>query len=136
MKNSDRIPVIDFLRGLSCLGILLYHVRVDLWIGWWRITSYPYEYSSFAKAMAWFSIPTPFLGYAIILFFLISGFCIHYPNTYKHANPCWKTYLIRRFLRIYPAYFVALVFSTFRLWTLVVFWSCTVRLSKSMTSSC
>ena len=61
--------------------------------------------------MAWFSIPTPFLGYAIILFFLISGFCIHYPNTYKHANPCWKTYLIRRFWRIYPAYFVALVFT-------------------------
>ena len=51
MTQTCRIPVIDFLRGLSCLGVLLYHVRVELWIGWWRITSYPHEYSSFAKAM-------------------------------------------------------------------------------------
>ena len=111
MGNSGRIPVIDFLRGLSCIGVLLYHVRVDLWIGWWRITSYPDEYSSFAKAMAWLSIPTPFMGYAVVLFFLISGFCIHYPNTSEKAKPCWKTYLVRRFWRIYPTYLVALVFT-------------------------
>ncbi len=111
MKNSDRILIIDFLRGLSCLGVLLYHIRVDLWIGWWRITSYPQEYSSFAKAMAWLSIPTPFMGYAVVLFFLISGFCIHYPNTLTNARPRWKTYFIRRFWRIYPAYFAALVFT-------------------------
>ena len=111
MGNSERIPVIDLLRGLSCLGVILYHVRVDLWIGWWRITSYPNEYSSFAKAMAWLSIPTPFMGYAVVLFFLISGFCIHYPNTSGNARPSWKTYLVRRFWRIYPAYFAAFLFT-------------------------
>ena len=32
--------------------------------------------------------PHPFLGYAILLFFLISGFCIHFPNTdYNKAAP-------------------------------------------------
>lgn len=108
MRRSEHIPSIDLLRGLSCIGVLLYHIRVDLWIGWWRIRSYPEEYSSFAKAMAWLSIPTPFLGYAVLLFFLISGFCIHYPNTLPNTQPNWKNYLLRRFWRIYPTYFIAL----------------------------
>jgi peptidoglycan/LPS O-acetylase OafA/YrhL len=59
--------------------------------------------------MAWLSIPTPFMGYAVVLFFLISGFCIHYPNTSGNTTLCWKTYLVRRFWRIYPAYFAALL---------------------------
>lgn len=104
--------MIDLLRGLSCLGVLLYHIRIDLWIGWWRITSYPQEYSTFAKITAWLSIPTPFLGYAILLFFLISGFCIHYPNTSISASPSWLEYLKRRFWRIYPTYVCAILLSS------------------------
>jgi peptidoglycan/LPS O-acetylase OafA/YrhL len=112
LNTNQRIEVIDLLRGLSCLGVLLYHVRIDLWIGWWRITSYPQEYSSFAKAMAWLSIPTPFLGYAILLFFLISGFCIHFPNASLNSRPCWKNYLKGRFWRIYPTYLAAILFTS------------------------
>ena len=122
MKRQERIPMIDVLRGLSCLGILLYHVRVDLWIGWWRIRSYPDEYSAFAKATAWLSIPTPFLGYAILLFFIISGFCIHYPQA-TGSIPDWKNYFIRRFFRIYPPYLVALGFSAIIAYIAHIQWS-------------
>lgn len=122
MTQTFRIPVIDFLRGLSCLGVLLYHVRVELWIGWWRITSYPHEYSSFAKAMAWLSIPTPFLGYAILLFFIISGFCIHYPNTSPTIDLCWKSYFKRRFWRIYPTYIAALALTSGISYICFIFW--------------
>ena len=104
---QKRIPIIDALRGLSCLGILLYHVRVDLWVGWWELKAHPEKYSSFTKAVSWLSIPTPFLGYAILLFFLISGFCIHYPQT-TGSVPSWQEYFRRRFFRIYPPYLVAL----------------------------
>ena len=122
MNTSQRFEVIDILRGLSCLAVILFHVRIDLWIGWWRIMSYPQEYTNFAKAMAWLSIPTPFLGYAILLFFIISGFCIHYPNTGSNTTPSWKTYFFRRFWRIYPTYLaavlltVAISFSCFIIW--------------------
>ena len=111
MYHDRKVLIIDSLRGLSCLGILLYHVRVDLWIGWWRIRSFPEEYSSFAKSVAWLSVPTPFLGYAILLFFLISGFCIHFPNTSSNSQPNWKKYFKRRFWRIYPTYIFALILS-------------------------
>ena len=105
--GKERIEVVDLLRGLSCFCVLLYHVRVDLWTGWWNIKFHPQNYSFFEKCTAWLSIPTPFMGYAILLFFLISGFCIHYPNTRSNARPCWLQYLKRRFWRIYPTYLVA-----------------------------
>jgi peptidoglycan/LPS O-acetylase OafA/YrhL len=41
------------------------------------------------------------------LFFLISGFCIHYPNTSSNAQPQWLHYFKRRFWRIYPTYLLA-----------------------------
>ena len=109
LKKSERIELIDLLRGLSCLGVLLYHIRIDLWIGWKRITNYPNEYTSIEKSLAWLAIPAPFLGYAILLFFLISGFCIHYPNTLSNASPSWKVYFQRRFWRIYPSYLSAIL---------------------------
>ena len=112
MKNSERVPIIDFLRGISCIGILLYHVRVDLWVGWREIQNNPDEYSTFSKAVAWLSVPAPFMGYSILLFFLISGFCIHYPNTISSARPCWKTYFKGRFWRIYPTYLIAIIFTS------------------------
>ena len=107
--GRERIEVVNVLRGLSCLFVLLYHVRVDLWTGWWNIKLYPQNYSSFEKVTAWLSVPTPFMGYAILLFFLISGFCIHYPNTLSNSKPSWLDYFKRRFWRIYPTYLVAVL---------------------------
>lgn len=43
-----------------------------------------------------------------MLFFIISGFCVHYPQVLEH-NLELKGYLARRFLRIYPPYLVVII---------------------------
>ena len=110
MKSKSYFPWIDFLRGVSVLGIVLYLVRVDLWVGWVAISTQPESFSIFDRAAALLSIPIPFLRPAVMLFFLVSGFCIHYP--YAASGRSWelKSYTIRRFLRIYPPYLAAVVF--------------------------
>jgi peptidoglycan/LPS O-acetylase OafA/YrhL len=118
MKSNTHFAWIDFLRGLSAFGIVLYHVRVDLWVGWVAISTQPDSFSIFARAAALLSIPFPFLRPAVMLFFLVSGFCIHY--SYAAFSRSWepKSYSIRRFFRIYPPYLAAVVFGVLIEWIL------------------
>ena len=62
--------------------------------------------------MAWLSVPTPFLGYAILLFFLISGFAFITLILCQTQKPCWKSYFKRRFWRIYPTYLIAILLTS------------------------
>ncbi len=51
---------------------------------------------------------------AVIGFFVLSGFCIHYPFAQRARaglpQPGWKDYFTRRFLRIMPVFWTACVF--------------------------
>lgn len=111
MKSGSHFEWIDFLRGLSALVIVLFHVRVDLWVGWVAIATQPEAYSLFDRAAAWLSIPLPFLDSAVMLFFIVSGFCIHYPYAASDRSLELTSYSIRRFFRIYPPYLAAVLFS-------------------------
>lgn len=54
-------------------------------------------------------------AFGIDLFFVLSGYCIHSGSVRRlqagDHGPDWKQFFARRFLRIYPAYFVALLLS-------------------------
>ena len=77
---------------------------------WWRGFGaddprlYPFVWYS----MGWVAVP---------VFFVISGFCIHYGSLRPGAKPgdppllkfSFRTYILRRFWRIYPAYLFALL---------------------------
>ena len=110
-NSTSRSEWIDFLRGISALAILLFHVRVDLWAGWGVIQTNPQSLTIFDKAISYLSIPMPFMGSAVMLFFLISGFCVHYPYAAKSRKLDLKLYSIRRFFRIYPPYLAAVLIS-------------------------
>lgn len=67
---------------------------------------------------------------AVIVFFVISGFCIHFPNRQRLEVPSWTAYYARRYLRILVPMGVAIaltvplklkfgVYITFILWSLL-----------------
>ena len=65
---------------------------------------------------------------AVIVFFVISGFCIHFPNRQRLEIPSWKLYYARRYLRILIPMTVAIALSVplhmqFGLFTNSILWS-------------
>ena len=105
---------ITALRGLAALGVVLFHVRVDLWVGWYGLRAGEGAPSTWDRLVGWLSIPTPFMGSGVMLFFLISGFCIALPYAGESGRPLrWREYLARRLGRIYPPYLATLGFCLF-----------------------
>jgi peptidoglycan/LPS O-acetylase OafA/YrhL len=113
MNSPSHTPTyqsVDYLRGLAAMGVVLFHVRVDLWVGWYAIRSGGGA-SSWEKSTAWLSILTPFMGSGVFLFFLLSGFCIALPYAGPKARAFhFRSYLSRRLWRIYPPYLVVILF--------------------------
>lgn len=98
-----RIEWLDFLRGAAALAIVLFHVRVTLWVGF-RALMADSSYSSIDRALAWMTLPFPFFGTTVMLFFVVSGFAIHYPYARRGSSFSARPYALRRFFRIYPVY--------------------------------
>jgi peptidoglycan/LPS O-acetylase OafA/YrhL len=65
---------------------------------------------------------------AVIVFFVISGFCIHFPNRDGLAMPSWKAYYARRYIRILIPMTVSLILAMplrfpFNLFNHSILWS-------------
>ncbi len=91
MLRGDRDEALDGLRAIAALMVVFFHCGVE------------------------FRLP-PFVipGYSgVHLFFVLSGYLISRPFWARLLNgqplPSWRKYAVRRFVRIYPTYFVALV---------------------------
>ena len=110
LETSMKLPAIDVLRGVAALGVAWYHSRVDLWVGFKAIQADPEAYSVFDWGLSFLSLPISQMGSMVMLFFVLSGFCIHLPVASKGILPNWRAYAVRRLLRIYPAYFAVLLF--------------------------
>jgi peptidoglycan/LPS O-acetylase OafA/YrhL len=99
---AKKLPVnvlpLDALRFLSALWVCLYHGakppgnRVIPWFDF-----------------AWDAML--FGGTGVLAFFVISGFCIHYPAVAAGSDPKWGSYLTRRFVRVLIPYFAVLPFA-------------------------
>jgi peptidoglycan/LPS O-acetylase OafA/YrhL len=91
----ERVEEFESLRGLMAMWVLLGHVALTFsfpafehWI-WWQILCANRK--------------------AVDIFIVLSGFVIFYMLDTKREK--YSVYLMRRFLRIFPAYIVCLIFS-------------------------
>src|SRR2546430_5302423 len=119
-RETDRVSlaVLDTLRGLAALYVMLGHARWLLWAGY-------HEYVAsdgwvLGRILAVSSGVFRFGHQAVLLFFLISGFCIHYRqariipaarDSRESPPPALlniQSYAWRRFRRLYPPLLVAL----------------------------
>lgn len=102
MSKSSSLISIDILRALAAFGVFYYHQHIGSVLA-------NYSHLKWLEATDVFGAM-----YAVPLFFLISGYCIHLSNIKyikNHQRLPLKEYFKRRFLRIYPPYLVALLFS-------------------------
>ena len=106
--------ILDGLRGIAATYVLFHHARGNLFIG-------GAKYAQIKSAALWdfkeklyfSSLQLTLLGRDfVILFFIVSGFSIAYS---LHKRPKFSQFYMRRLVRIYPPYIVALV------WAFVVF---------------
>jgi peptidoglycan/LPS O-acetylase OafA/YrhL len=110
------LVVLDALRGLAALYVVVGHTHWLLWSGY-------QEYAAsgagvLKRALALASEGLNYGHQAVLLFFLISGFCIHFRQAGSVAKPScatrkeWplsiRSYARQRFRRIYPPLLLAL----------------------------
>ncbi len=93
--NEDRIRSLDSLRGIAILLVVIYHFTSRFPLSYYGFTAKPLVTVSFG-----------YLG--VQLFFMISGFVI--PITLIRCNSQFD-FLFKRFARLYPAYWFAIVFT-------------------------
>ena len=120
--QGNWLSVLDALRGGAALYVVCNHATALLTL-------------PFADARAFHSLPLELLAgvmhvfafghQAVVLFFVLSGFCIHFrqaqalhtrPATEVYAQFQVRTYFARRWWRIVPPFYFSLIFTMFVDW--------------------
>ncbi|MDB4902146.1 MAG: acyltransferase 3 [Mucilaginibacter sp.] len=100
ISNKTNVIAIDIARAIAAMGVFFYHQNIGNIL------------ARYTKLELFNSIDAFGAIYAVPLFFLISGYCIHLSNLkYIQLNKHLPLieYYKRRLFRIYPAYLVAIV---------------------------
>ncbi len=110
MKNDKHIIGLDSMRGLAILMVFTFHLLESFFRGnpefdTQAILQFPASYPSFAPYL--FTIHPRF---GIHLFFVISGYIIHaLYNKYYFDTYNSKVFILKRLIRMAPAYYVSII---------------------------
>jgi peptidoglycan/LPS O-acetylase OafA/YrhL len=99
-----RIPQLDLLRAVAALSVV--------WVHYWRYprdnlaAAWPAFSALLTEGDRWLQAVWP-RGWShpgVVLFIVLSGFCIHLPNAGGTGPIGLRTFFRRRFFRIYPVF--------------------------------
>ncbi|WP_421760267.1 acyltransferase family protein [Devosia sp.] len=91
-RVNGRLFELEAFRGLAAIYVVLHHTLKD----------------AAAAVHPLLGTALSFGQEAVVIFFVLSGFVVHY-STVSASSPSWRRYAWARFLRIEPIYLLALV---------------------------
>lgn len=94
MTNKSTINSLQAIRAFAAIFVLLFHVAGTF------------------KSRFDYPIMSDIFGFGfsgVDLFFVLSGFIIYYTNSNKINYETTKDFLVKRFIRIFPIYWIALI---------------------------
>ena len=110
---KDNLKTLDSLRGLAAIYVVIHHCRWLLWEGYEKgYALHPEQYSALNRGLMYFFSAFKFGNQAVLFFFVLSGFVIHYSvskRVDREGKFDAKDYLYRRVKRIYPPLVIAIV---------------------------
>jgi peptidoglycan/LPS O-acetylase OafA/YrhL len=103
-ETVGRFARVDELRGFAALVVVLCHMSVSTYVGAPNAGEPPLPWLGLLLGFGYLGVP---------LFFVVSGFCIHWPQARAShagsaATPSWSAFFQRRFWRLYPPYILCL----------------------------
>ena len=109
LKFKD-FEILDSIRGIAALFVTIAHCRGTLWIGGGEfVKMFPRDTWNFWDYIVFgFSMLTRLSVEFVIVFFVLSGFSIAHSLS---SNKSVKDFYLRRLIRIYPSYIVALIWA-------------------------
>lgn len=108
----------DLLRGVAIFGVFLFHC-FGATFGMFQLPWGDFFRSLDCSKSFLVLSPLSFGYYGVAVFFAVSGYCIHLSHA-KARNQSWGIFFNRRFFRIYPPYFIALLIFFF-IWPIANF---------------
>ena len=115
-QRQNNFARLDYFRGIAILAVFGHHLLNSALLTPGRMQIYFTHGILNVTVDAWWEwlfYPLHFGDLGVELFFLISGFCIHWSYLQWHhqhvSPPFWPQYAIRRVFRIYPPYVFAMV---------------------------
>jgi len=107
------LPFLDGIRGIAILSVFLFHALGASF----GLDALPWNglFRNFDVSRSFLALyPITYGSAGVAIFIVVSGFCIHLSYE-RSKDKSWLLFVKKRFFRIYPPYFLALILFSF-LW--------------------